>query len=505
MFQKKNADSTTAKDDVQDHVKLKPLFGIKPGKYLTVLYLFVVIIVLFFIFAFPGIANRGRFVVFTSEPSGAAVRVDDVFFDVTPCKIFVKEGGRSFYITLPGFSGFGVEKNISAAGFASAIFPRPLYLHAELKENEPLHALTLGVTDAAAWSFTGEGGSMYQTPLSISEGAYRSATMDKDAAGELLKAAARFTSTSNFLKDLLRAKFFADNAGRTPSPLKAVSSVADIVTFIAENPAFAVALAGILNEGAKPLLESQWYRKNIIDAIFPLQVTAQSGNDVKFGGNLTVDGIRFVEVEDGIFRAAAGFNYETPVRRFYIAETEVSNADWEAFLAENPEWRADNVENLVEKGLVDSLYLVKTDDDSYPAPSVSGVSWFAADAYCRWFSSKLPQSFSGWTARLPSEIEWEYAAKGAAKGLDGGRLVKMGANQRGGAGLWEWCAGYFAPVGFLDAGIAAVNAVGSPKRCVRGGSWVNPAGTVTPETRAGLYPSSCSPFVSFRPVISQME
>jgi formylglycine-generating enzyme required for sulfatase activity len=514
MF-RKNAAADNSKDS-GDTVRLPSLFGVKPGKYLTVLYAAVLMIVLFFVLVFPGIVKRGSYVTFTSEPSGAAVRVDDVFFDATPCVVFVPEGRRRFDIALPGFNGFSAEKDVGTRLFASVIFPRRQSVHAGLSEKSPLYALTLACREAAAWSFTGESAAMYQIPLSLSEGAYRSAPASGGGADELLRAAARFTSSRAFLKDLLRAKFLADNAGRSPTPFAALQTVKNILAFIDGNPAFTIELADLLGETAKPLLESPWYRKNVLDKVFPPriegQMMAQNLYQARFGGNLAVNGVNFVEVEDGIFKAAADFSHETPVRRYYIAANEVSDGEWAEFLAENPEWRAENTATLAEENLVNAQYLVKTPDRSYPSPTVSGVSWFAAEAYCRWLGSKLPPSMSagGWTVRLPSEIEWEYAAKGVAGGFDGGRLTKMFLKQAGqdgssGAGLWEWCADSFAPLHFLSAGSESVAAVGSPKRSVRGGCWVNPAGMVSPETRAGLAPYSCSPFVSFRPVIARTE
>ncbi|MDR0409034.1 MAG: SUMF1/EgtB/PvdO family nonheme iron enzyme [Spirochaetaceae bacterium] len=515
MFQKKAASRSAYKDGAkdtgsQDNVKLPSLFGLRPGVYLTIIYSFVIVVILFFLLVFPGMARRGSVVTFTSEPSGAAVRVDDVFFDTTPCDLFVEEGPRRFDIVMPGFDNFSVEVAAGAGGFASLFFPRRLSVHAELKERAPLAALTLGVNDAAAWSFTGESAAAYQTPLSLSEGVYRSAPRGGEA-DELLKAAARFTSSRAFLKDLLRAKLLADNEGRSPSPLKMVSSVSKILVFMSENPAFTVSVANLLEETAKPLLESAWYKKNIIDEVFPPQtdgsLQTQDPPSARFGGNLLVAGVQFVEVEGGIFKAAADFSFEVPVPRYYIAANEVSDSEWSDFLHENPEWGTENAAQLAEGGFVDQLYLVK--NDSNPVPAVQGVSWFAAEAYCRWLTSKLGAAFSGWTARLPTEIEWEYAAKSAAKGLDGGRLKNMVPENDDtrtastSAGLWEWCADPFVPLYFLRADSASIETVGSPKRSVRGGCWINPAGTVTPETRGGLPPYSCSPFVSFRPVIAR--
>jgi formylglycine-generating enzyme required for sulfatase activity len=513
MFPKKMAQENVRNEtkDAADEVRLRPLFGVKPGKYLAALYLLIIITLLFFILVFPGLTKRGSLVTFTSEPSGAALRVDDVFLGSSPCTVFVDAGRRRFDIVLPGFELFSREEDVGAGGFASAIFPRRLSVHAVLNEKKPLNAMTLGAEDAAAWSFTGESVEMYQIPLSLSEGVYRSAPADTGAANRLLAAAARFTSTRAFLKDLARAKFLADNSGRSPSPLKVCSSVADTLKFIADNPAFTVVLTDLLGETAKPLLESEWYRKNVIDVVFPpenQEENRQNLTGARFGGSITAGGVRFIEVEDGIFTVAADFSHETPVKRFYIAANEVSDGEWAAFLAENPEWRAENTENLAEKGLVNRQYLVTPDDEAYPSPTVSGVSWFAAEAYCRWLSTKLPPALSGWTVRLPTEIEWEYAASSAVKGLDSGRLAGMvlrdrpaGRTAPGEAGLWEWCADPFVPIHFLAADGESIAAIASPKRSVRGGSWVNPVGTVFPETRAGLAPSSCSPFVSFRPVI----
>jgi formylglycine-generating enzyme required for sulfatase activity len=508
MVQKK----TPQTDGSDDTVRLPHIAGISPGKYLTFIYALALAAILFFLLVFPGLVNPGALVAFSSEPSGAAVRVDDVYFGTTPCDVFVREGKSRFDVVLPGFVPFNREEHIAGRVFASLVLPRKLGIHAELAQTEPLAALVIGAREAAEWSFAGESAETYQTPLALSEGAYRSAPKTSEADA-LLKAAARFTSTRAALKDLLRAKFLADNGGNAPSPLNAVSTAADILAFLADNPAFTAALPELLGEAASPLLESAWYRKNVIDAVFPAENAAPDRSAASFGTNLTVNGVSFVEVEGGTFKAAADFRYETPLTRYYIAANEVSSADWSAFLAENPEWRKQNAAALAEQGLTDALYLVQSADGPYP-DTAAGVSWFAADADCRWLTTKLPSAFSDWLVRLPSEVEWEYAAKGAAAGRDGGRLNAMfsardGASLREAgfkeAGLWEWCADYFVPLYFLDADGAAVRAVGSPQRGVRGGCWVNAAGSVTPETRAGLPPSSCSPFVSFRPVIARAQ
>jgi hypothetical protein len=474
----KSGEKNTKNTIPEDQVRLKPILGIRRGVYLAGLYAFVLLVILFFILIFPGLKNPGSALAFTSEPAGAAVRVDGVYQGTTPFTAVIGRGTRKIEMVLPGFIPSATELEVPAQIVARPIFPRVIAVHADLNAESPLAPLIAAAADFAEWSFAGEPTAAYQIPRSLSEGAYR--TGSAGDRGDLLRGAARFAVTRGGLRDLIRAGALSGNGGLAPSPVSLAASGRDILAFLAEDPGSAAWLADLLPpKSSSQITGSAWYAETIEAAN---RIAETGGSDLsRFGRTLDLSSLRFREVIGGTLIAGAVFPHPVPIETFWIADTELTQGSWASFLDEQPQWER------AEGGYV---FRQAADTDT-----AGGVTWYAAEAYCRWLSAALPPAFAGWEVRLPTEAEWEYAAKLAAAGTD------VPANLIG--GLWEWCADPYAPLHFFPASAETIARISSPERSLRGGAWINPPGSVGAETRGSLSPDTASPFVSFRPIIAQ--
>ena len=198
-----------------------------------------------------------------------------------------------------------------------------------------------------------------------------------------------------------------------------------------------------------------------------------------------------------------GENDEKPVHTvyvdaFYMDVDEVTNAEYKKFVDANPQWGKDRI----PRSYRDSEYLKHWNGNSYPSGKgnhpVVHVSWYAAMAYSQWAGK-----------RLPTEAEWEKAARGglvgqkypwgnsidsskANYGKNVGGTIPVGSYPPNGYGLydmagnvWEWCLDAYDknfykksprrnPIGGADSITHIINNFTNVKnsRVTRGSSWV---------------------------------
>jgi formylglycine-generating enzyme required for sulfatase activity len=140
---------------------------------------------------------------------------------------------------------------------------------------------------------------------------------------------------------------------------------------------------------------------------------------VKLPGGVTLE---LVEVPEGPFLMgssdddpAAGKDekpqHELTLPTYYIGKTPVTNAQFRPFVkgdgyTNRNYWTDEGWTWRTQHKRTQPFYWdnKKWNGDAQP---VTGISWYEAMAYCRWLSAQTGENY-----RLPSEAEWEKAARG---------------------------------------------------------------------------------------------
>ena len=231
----------------------------------------------------------------------------------------------------------------------------------------------------------------------------------------------------------------------------------------------------------------------------------------------TVNGVTFkmVAVEGGTFSMGAtseqgveANDWEKPVHQvtlsdYSIGQTEVTQELWQAVMGSNPSYYTGNSQHPVER-----------------------VSW----ANCQAFIDELNQ-LTGESFRLPTEAEWEYAARGGNKSqgykyAGGDDIIHVAwfwgnipSHQYGTPGygtqpvatkspnelglydmsgnVWEWCQDWYGNYSSSDQTDPTGPSWGS-YRILRGGSWSRSDESCRVSYRNFNYPSSSDDTMGLR-------
>lgn len=206
----------------------------------------------------------------------------------------------------------------------------------------------------------------------------------------------------------------------------------------------------------------------------------------------------------------------------------VTNRLFKEFVADQPQWQRDQIPAYLHNG----SYLHHWQNNTYPADRadhpVVYVCWYAAVAYAQWAGK-----------RLPSEAEWEYAARGGLPDAafpwgdapvdvtranycasDIGMTTPVGAYPPNGYGLydlagnvWEYCLDEWQeafytvspiqkPLAGADQSMGDDYGQVTTRRVIRGGSWGGAPVNLRVAYRDSHPPTGAGNHVGFRCVQS---
>ncbi len=123
-------------------------------------------------------------------------------------------------------------------------------------------------------------------------------------------------------------------------------------------------------------------------------------------------------------------------KSFYLQQTVVTQEQYQAVTGLNP------VDAMYDNYVRMKIPNLRRKDYINPSYPVVQVTWSQASAFC----TKLGETQNR-TFRLPTEVEWEYAARGG----DGDRFLWAGSNDDAAVSMsYEQTEGYLKPVKMLQ-------------------------------------------------------
>ena len=231
--------------------------------------------------------------------------------------------------------------------------------------------------------------------------------------------------------------------------------------------------------------------------------------------------IEMIYVEGGLFTMGATLQQggenpdEMPVHEvrldsYYIAKVPVTQELWEKVMGEKSNGSFWNK-------------ILGNNDDSTKNHPINNVSWYDCITFINCLNAMTGKEF-----KLPTEAEWEFAAKGGAKGRyngykysggnnlnnvawtsenSGGSTHEVGQKQPNELGIydmsgnvWEWCSDWYAP--YPDNPVVNPHGPedGDMKVC-RGGCWDTKGSNCRISRRKANHPELRNSCVGFRLVL----
>ena len=519
-------------------VKLKPIAGVSPRTYLSVLYGLLVCLVVFVVFFLPGLLNPGSVLDFRGAPGNCAVYVDGVFKGSTNQSIFLKSGNYKIKIEHAGFSTKEIDARVSGKVFGTLFSASKYPVVYELDADKPGDFLASAFSDYAAWSLSGTPSALYQLPMVLSKATKDLASaqvlekMDKNAL--LGSSLSYLPNTNNAAQTTPQVAFAKDVLSMTASPVAARDGLSASATVVANGRLGPLSLVASTRTLSSVLIGSKagpvWLKDVLsqktyshYDAI--VNVAKKAAPDLssvpRVLGRQAFMGHSFVFFDAGTYvlagQAPSGSfaPYSVQLPSFGLATTEVTNAQWLRFLQENPQWKPENRDALIAQGLADEDYLASFKGEANNLPVVQ-VSWYAAQAYCNWLAKRAP---TGYSVVLPDESMWEIAARSGINAAQNSTAAgkgegvwssptRTGPEAVGSLGtsstglsdmlgnVWEWTNDAYRPYPAFAAG-----AFLGKEKAVRGGCWANSKDSITVYSRGGVADRHASEFLGFRPAM----
>ena len=459
-------------------VKLKPFHGIRPGVYIIIIWALIILLLAFVLFVLPGLVSNTSYVTFNEPVVGSGVYEDGIYLGSATDGVYKTTGGNHKYtFTYEGEEYGEVESKVKRKVFFTLFSHKPQLIVPERSYNDEVKEKVVSafIRDVTSYSAVISAPDTFHYPPIFSAFASNSVEMSiKDVRDAWLLALSHISSSSLY-EDYKVGKEILLKSG--------------ILFETEESKELEYYIEALFN-GEKVTLEKSMENNILLPTkdgdFFHYEPTIV---EMGYSTTFTVESAKEAPVKVEVYE-------------FSIARNLVTEHDWALFVEENPKWSKDNLETLVEEGLVDSNYLKGITLSPYinSIRPIRNISYYAASAYVEWKSGK-----DGVIYHIPTEKEW-YTASFSTKDKEYvTSLVYVENNPTTPTAmlglLWEFTSTPFIPLSRItdyDKIINLGNMYGYDDVIVKGGSYVSDPSSISIDTVGITSKSTCSEFCGLR-------
>ena len=457
------------------------MFGLTPPVYLTIIYVSLIIIVIFVVGFLPGIIKSGKRVTFTSPVAFSSVYVDENYVGTAPVTTFLPPGEHNVVYSFKDVATISETIRVSHPLFLTWLIPRKQFVSSSFYLNEKNFPSYLEeiLSDIIR----------YSAVLEFDEVTHYPPLLTRAATTFIEGNITNLTIMNSFLLDsslFITSQVMLDDFTSAINILKENS----IDTSNLSKEAGKIAVLFEDETTKTPLIQN---RSSLVDST-PTSLTLKnmtiegssfSGGDIVVGKQipLTYPGVEMMQIRE-------------KVESFSLSNREISEYQYAQFIEENSQWAKQNIDALVEEGVVDEAYL----QGIYPTTNIisttpiRNISYYAAVAFSEWIAKR-----SGKEVMLPSNSEIELAISL----FDGGyqKSLFMPSNQRTPiallGGVWELTLDEFIPLSrYLNRTIENKEII--EDIIVKGGSYLNDSSSVDKMSIGVMKKDQCSTTTGFR-------
>jgi len=478
-------------------VHLKPLLGMQPGMYLTIIYVLIIALMVFAIGFLPGILHSGKRVTFQSDFIPTTVYIDGRNIGTSPTTVFLPSGDYTVTYAYRDIVSSDFTLSVGHPVFFTWLFPRRQEAFHKLIVNDisTFRMYVEGMfSDFIGWSAITDFSETYHYPPLFTQIAEtvvsQGRTSDRVAiVFEYFQAAIRHITSSTALDDAQAAMRIFEN--------ESYFTVAQTSALNADLAKTALLFNGA--NGSIGLNTTPFAFQRSIDAIPAIPAPVDNGNAIPSIVGFSYAGGSFVVGQSvpSDFPGVIKMGIPASVLPFSISALEISEYQWALFMQEKPYWAKENINQLLEAGMVDENYLAGI----YPSTTllsnrpIKNISWYAAFAFCEWLSGR-----TGLSIELPTESQWEYAAQSVSNKPYQTNLTVI-ADSKGPSGMlggyWEFTADAFVPLARYLGSTSKV-LQDSADIVVKGGSYLNDPNHIVAATVGVQSREACSETTGFR-------